>query len=111
MDNRGYPVCGKCYNKYSEELQVASATHQHGGNVRIIARWNKPLHKIAEPDAKKRIEPSTGKLHPFANSEKSGRYELPAGPDYKIKVHIVEQTNEYRVKGKVCTAKEHLCVY
>ena len=61
--------------------------------------------------SEKRIKALTGELHPIANSEKSGRYELPAGPDYKIKVHIVEQANEYWVKGKVCTAKEHLCVY
>ena len=66
---------------------------------------------VAEPEREKRIKPLTGELHPIANSEKSGWYELPAGPDYKIKVHIVEQINEYRVKGKVCTAKEHLCVY
>lgn len=52
MDNQGYPVRGKCYNKYSKELQVASATHQHGGNVRIIAGWIKSLHRGAEPDAK-----------------------------------------------------------
>lgn len=67
MDNRGYPVCGKCYNKYSKELQGASATHQHGGNVRIIAGWIKSLHMVAEPEREKRIKALTGELRPIAN--------------------------------------------